>query len=236
MSARLFPIQGAPSIPWAVIAPCEAQALRNHDGQTLERLAERRGLSPCEAVAVLEGRPWFRMEDATARLRLLTIARERFYLPEIDRLEAALRDQVAAHAARVDDLLDANNRSLTLRRALEEEVAYWRRDALARLRTGIDLHKHAVTHGNDDRAADIAVGTIFPTLAALENAAAKEFHSGCELCGKELRDDAPYRHVNIDGGTQRVHVRCGDPAEPECGPDSFDPAGAMAEARAIRSA
>lgn len=41
------------SIPWELIAPHERQALRNHD-QNLETLASRGGLSPCEAVAILE--------------------------------------------------------------------------------------------------------------------------------------------------------------------------------------
>lgn len=41
------------SIPWELIAPHEAQAQRNHC-QTLQRLAERGGLAPCEAVAVIE--------------------------------------------------------------------------------------------------------------------------------------------------------------------------------------
>jgi hypothetical protein len=65
----LFPIQGGPAIPWSVIAPHELQAQRNHD-QSLQRLAERGGLSPCEAVAVLEGRAWHRMDKAAALLRL----------------------------------------------------------------------------------------------------------------------------------------------------------------------
>lgn len=47
-------------IPWAMIAPHEKQAQRNH-GQTLNRLAERGGLGACEAIAVLEDRPWHRM-------------------------------------------------------------------------------------------------------------------------------------------------------------------------------
>jgi hypothetical protein len=58
---RMFPIMGvsiasrvAP-IPWAVIAPCEAQAMANHGGQSLEKLASRGGLDPIEAVAVLSG-------------------------------------------------------------------------------------------------------------------------------------------------------------------------------------
>lgn len=41
------------SIPWELIAPHEQQALRNHS-QSLEKLTSRGGLSPCEAVAVLE--------------------------------------------------------------------------------------------------------------------------------------------------------------------------------------
>lgn len=42
------------SIPWAMIAPHDATARRNHGGQTLERLAQRGGLCPLEAVAVME--------------------------------------------------------------------------------------------------------------------------------------------------------------------------------------
>lgn len=56
-------------IPWVMIAPHEKQAERNHD-QTLVRLAERGGLSACEAVAVLEDRRWTRLEDAVAYRRL----------------------------------------------------------------------------------------------------------------------------------------------------------------------
>jgi hypothetical protein len=52
---RRFPIQGGPSIPWTMIAPYEDQAQRNHS-QSLERLAERGGLSPFEAVRVLQCR------------------------------------------------------------------------------------------------------------------------------------------------------------------------------------
>jgi hypothetical protein len=73
---RLFPIMcGERSdshkswIPWSVIAPHEAQAQSNHD-QTLTRLAERGGLAPCEAVAVLEDRAWHAMDQSHARRRL----------------------------------------------------------------------------------------------------------------------------------------------------------------------
>jgi len=56
-SGRRFPIQGGPSIPWRIIAPHEAQAETNHD-QSLERLAQRGGLSPAEAHFVLADRKW----------------------------------------------------------------------------------------------------------------------------------------------------------------------------------
>ncbi len=45
------------SVPWAIVAPHEEQARRNH-GQSLTRLAERGGLSPAELVAVLTDRSW----------------------------------------------------------------------------------------------------------------------------------------------------------------------------------
>lgn len=44
------------NIPWALIQPYEEQAKKNHS-QSLSRLAERGGLAPSEAVAVLENRP-----------------------------------------------------------------------------------------------------------------------------------------------------------------------------------
>lgn len=45
------------SIPWALVAKHKAQAERNH-GQTLERLAERGGLDPCELWCVLNDKGW----------------------------------------------------------------------------------------------------------------------------------------------------------------------------------
>lgn len=57
MPREFMPIMGFADIrlPWALIAPHEAQAQENH-GQTLERLAERGGLDPVEAYAVLTDR------------------------------------------------------------------------------------------------------------------------------------------------------------------------------------
>lgn len=45
------------AIPWECIAPYEKHAQNNH-GQTLERLAQRGGLSPGEAYYVFMGRRW----------------------------------------------------------------------------------------------------------------------------------------------------------------------------------
>lgn len=45
------------SIPWAMLAPHEDRAMRNH-GQTLERLAQRGGLAPCEALWILRDERW----------------------------------------------------------------------------------------------------------------------------------------------------------------------------------
>lgn len=69
LTERTFPIMKGPRIPWRAIAPFEEQARRNHS-QSLERLAERGGLSPCEAVAIMENREWHRMDAAAALKRL----------------------------------------------------------------------------------------------------------------------------------------------------------------------
>lgn len=47
------------SVPWSLVVPHEKQALRNHGGQSLEKLAHRGGLSPRELCLVLMGRPLF---------------------------------------------------------------------------------------------------------------------------------------------------------------------------------
>lgn len=59
MGREFMPILQHPEfrLPWALIAPHEAQARTNHY-QSLERLAQRGGLSFCEAAAILEDRKW----------------------------------------------------------------------------------------------------------------------------------------------------------------------------------
>jgi hypothetical protein len=61
------------TVPWAFMAPHAERAMKNHD-QTLERLAERGGLSPSEMVCVLENRGWrdvLSLSDVDAIGRLL---------------------------------------------------------------------------------------------------------------------------------------------------------------------
>lgn len=58
LTQRRFPVLGAGfSIPWALIAPFDAQARRNHS-QSLERLAERGGLCSSEIWCVVHGMHW----------------------------------------------------------------------------------------------------------------------------------------------------------------------------------
>lgn len=59
-------------IPFAMIAPHNQQAVRNHS-QDLLRLAERGGLSPEEACAVLEDRGYYdvRLSKAEGHMRLI---------------------------------------------------------------------------------------------------------------------------------------------------------------------
>lgn len=58
------------TIPWWLVKQHETQAMRNHGGQSLARLAERGGLGPDELCAVLEDRPWTRMSTADQVLQL----------------------------------------------------------------------------------------------------------------------------------------------------------------------
>lgn len=57
-------------IPWAMISPHELQAKANHCGQDLAKLASRGGLSPCEALAILDDRKWSQMDDHEAHTEL----------------------------------------------------------------------------------------------------------------------------------------------------------------------
>lgn len=71
----LFPIMDSDhikAVPWAMMQPHERQAQHNHS-QTLERLAQRGGLCPSEAVDVLTGQGWNTQPQAGAEPKLLTM-------------------------------------------------------------------------------------------------------------------------------------------------------------------
>lgn len=59
MPEKMYPIMGGPSVPWSYMEPHDSQARANHQ-QSLQRLAERGGLSPCEAELIVTSRPLFR--------------------------------------------------------------------------------------------------------------------------------------------------------------------------------
>ena len=61
-----FPIQNGPSVPWAFMAPHESQCQSNH-GQGLKHIADRGGLGPDEAWAVVNGIPYREIKDEHAQ-------------------------------------------------------------------------------------------------------------------------------------------------------------------------
>ena len=65
------------SIPWKLVESHEERVMTNHH-QSLERLAERGGLAPCEILAIVEDRRWKTMDiqDAIDKLRGLIIVEE----------------------------------------------------------------------------------------------------------------------------------------------------------------
>lgn len=69
------------SVPWGLLAPHEKQALRNHN-QTLTRLAERGGCSPCELVALIEERRHQRMTKEASARRLIELIDRHLRLTE----------------------------------------------------------------------------------------------------------------------------------------------------------
>lgn len=78
MSERQFPVllpnhllkcrtfECPSTVPWSLLAPHERQALYNH-GQTLEQLASRGGLSPCEIMWVIERKRWQGTKETEAQ-------------------------------------------------------------------------------------------------------------------------------------------------------------------------
>jgi len=58
-------------VPWAMMEPHDIQARRNHCDQSLEVLRSRGGMSSCEALAILDGRLWVKMQQNEAHEELV---------------------------------------------------------------------------------------------------------------------------------------------------------------------
>lgn len=81
---KQFPILGGggAKIDWQLVVDHGRQAKANHY-QTVERLAERGGLSWCELHAVLHNRPWQKMDENTAIVECRSL--EASYLAALSR-------------------------------------------------------------------------------------------------------------------------------------------------------
>ena len=100
----MFPIQATlpgqlRSMPWEIVQPHEAQALRNHCGQSLLRLAERGGLEAREMVAVLEDKDYRTKWPALPAARSEMDAESAKADMELRRLIAAFYLEVQTSAA-----------------------------------------------------------------------------------------------------------------------------------------
>lgn len=129
MTERMFPVlygytkaeiesreKGPLSVPWRLLQPHERQALINHD-QTLERLAQRGGLSLDEIVAVIRHRRHQRMDEDKAREAVLG------YIDELKQIGEA-QEKVRA-ADRIARIVEVPSYSDGLRKAadlLEQEI------------------------------------------------------------------------------------------------------------------
>lgn len=111
----LSPWTDAAKIPWALIEPHEKQAMKNH-GQTLERLRERHGLSPCEAVAILEDRPWRKMApaDSIARLYEIIIDHRRALATQQPSDAEPIEESLLAFAVWLDEQFSKKDCAVTL--------------------------------------------------------------------------------------------------------------------------
>jgi Demethylmenaquinone methyltransferase len=116
---------------------------------------------------------------------------------------AALRDRAKA---RLEPLLCA------LKEA-REEVLYWRRNVAAHLRTGVILARAAQQRGDQAEAVRIAVMSINPMIAALDNALSGNVHYPlCEHCGRPVKPGDAVIHYE-DG--EVAHLDCDNPQSPD---------------------
>lgn len=126
MTEKMFPIIGGPAIPWRLIAPYEKQAEYNHS-QSLERLAERGGLSPFEVIHVLENKririSTYTTQNWLARLKDILDAdtEKRVRRETLIKVSALVTEIHNAHDA-IADLADNLTRIIT-RAEMHREIA-----------------------------------------------------------------------------------------------------------------
>lgn len=105
---RMFPIQRGPSVPWEVMAPHEDMAKRNHQ-QSLEKLAERGGLSSGEAWCVVNGIDPFAKEEWTkwdAAWRMFA-ERVNLHYAELERVKEECATQRAEAIRKAAETIEA---------------------------------------------------------------------------------------------------------------------------------
>lgn len=96
-------------------------------------------------------------------------------------------------------------------RDLEEEKKFWRRDAAARLFGYLATRKVAAACGDTKTCEAQDLFYIKPTLAAIDEADAKEWHPACGACGKPILQGQLVRRYDDVGD---VHADCGDEKVP----------------------
>ena len=108
------------SVPWGLVAAHEAQAKKNHNGQSLDDLAKRHGLDPIELLAVLTDRDFREVRD---RMLAPQIVRE------LKRLVRTFEFGVEDERARIARLLEGVE--VEMRTLMEAELRSEQREEAA---------------------------------------------------------------------------------------------------------
>ncbi len=111
-ASRRFPLLDGPSVPWSRIAPHERQAQANH-GQTIQRLAERGGLSCAEFWFVMNDKKW---DDAQ--------------MSNADKSGRALAEMIIASNDKMRLERDEARAALAQARALLKKIGIFRYDGM----------------------------------------------------------------------------------------------------------
>lgn len=140
---KLFPIlgSGGQKIDFGLVAEHGKQAKANHY-QSVERLAERGGLSWSELYAVLHDQRWQKMDENDAIIACRKL--ETRYLSALasPEAEARLRERVAELEEERDDLLDKLDTRIAMHHETEEQ--------LDRVKAEARLAQQADTPGVDE--------------------------------------------------------------------------------------